>query len=223
MSRILALIAAVLAGALAHGEPLPPKVIERYQQMLAANPVEGTALDRLWSAFSEQGRTAELLADYAARKTFAAEMVLGHLLRKAARPADARDAYARAALLDAQSPLPRLARARLERAERQHAAAAKAFTEAVELLRDGDPRKSETFFELGTEWLAAGESASAVEAWEKTAALDPGNIELRRRLADIYVRERLPERAVAHLEYIESHGGPEQRALALQQLARLHQ
>ena len=220
---MLALIAAVLAGALAHGEPLPPKVIERYQQMLAANPVEGTALDRLWSAFSEQGRTAELLADYAARKTFAAEMVLGHLLRKAARPADARDAYARAALLDAQSPLPRLARARLERAERQHAEAAKAFTEAVELLPDGDPRKSETFFELGTEWLAAGESARAVEAWEKTATLDPGNIELRRRLADIYVRERLPERAVAHLEHIESHGGPEQRALALQQLAGLHQ
>lgn len=223
MCRILALISALLASALAHGETVAPKVIERYQQMLAANPVEGTALDRLWSAFSEQGKTAELLADYAAQKTFASEMVLGHLLRKAARPTEARDAYARAAMLDVQSPLPRLALARLERAESRHAEAAKAFAEAVELLADGDGRKSETLFELGTEWLAAGDDASAVDAWERTAALDPGNIDLRRRLADTYVRQRLPDRAIPHLEYVESRGAPEQRALALQQLAGLHQ
>lgn len=223
MFRISALVAALLASALAHAEPLAPKVVERYQQMLAANPVEGTALDRLWSAYSDQGKTAELLAEYASGKTFASEMVLGHLLRKAARPVDARSAYVRAAMLESRNPLPFLALARLERAERRHAEAAKAFTEAVELLPDGDSRKSETLFELGSEWLAAGDGQRAINAWEQTAAFDPANIDLRRRLADTYVRQRLADRAVPHLEYIESHGAPEERALALQQLAGLHQ
>src|SRR3954468_865266 len=113
----------LLACVLAQAEPPPAKVIERYRQMLATNPVEGTALDRLWQAYSEQGKAAELLAEYEAGQSFADQMVLGHLLRKALRPIDAAEAYRRAATFDAQSPLPSLALAHLEKAEGRHAEA----------------------------------------------------------------------------------------------------
>ena len=41
-----------------------PRVLERYREMLRAQPVDGTALDRLWKAYTEGGRTAELLQEY---------------------------------------------------------------------------------------------------------------------------------------------------------------
>src|SRR6185369_459608 len=143
MPRRILLAVPLLACALAQAEPPSAKVLERYRQMLEANPVEGTALDRLWQGYYEQGRTAELLAEYEGGTSFASEMVLGHLLRKALRPGDAAAAYQRAARLDAQSPLPALARAQLEKAEGRHAEAAKWLAQAIELLPKDDPRKTE--------------------------------------------------------------------------------
>src|ERR1700760_3401292 len=99
--------------------PPSPKIIERYKQMLAANPVEGTALERLWKIYADQGQTGQLLDEYKAADSFAAQMILGHLLRRAGRTDDAVTAYQHAAGLDATSPLPSLALAHLE-SERAH-------------------------------------------------------------------------------------------------------
>ena len=57
MPRRLLFSALTLLPCLALAEVPSPKVIERYKQMLQANPAEGTALDRLWQAFAEQGKT----------------------------------------------------------------------------------------------------------------------------------------------------------------------
>ena len=77
--------AALLASALAQAEPLSPRVAERYKQMLAANPAEGIALDRLWKGALDGGTTEELLAAYAKAEDFSARMIHGLLLRKAGR------------------------------------------------------------------------------------------------------------------------------------------
>ena len=190
--------------------------------MLAANPIEGTALERLWQGYSEQGKIGELLGEYEAQKTFSSEMVLGHLLRKAGRAADAAGAYRRAAALDAASPLPLLALGRLERAEGRHAEAAEALSRAVELLGE-NRQKTDALLELGAAWLAAGDGEKASAAWEKTVALDPENLDLHQRLADSYVRQHLSDRAIPHLEHIERRAVPAERARALQQLANIHQ
>ena len=79
--RLLAL--ATLLPALAAAQVPSAKVLERYRQMLAGNPAEGTALDRLWQAYSEQGRTGELLAEYQGQNTYTGQMILGLLLHKA--------------------------------------------------------------------------------------------------------------------------------------------
>ena len=47
------------------------RIVERYKRMLAANPAEGTALDRLWQTCQDNAATKELLDEYkAANGTF---------------------------------------------------------------------------------------------------------------------------------------------------------
>ena len=173
----------LLASLAAHGEPPNPKIVERYKQMLAARPTEGTALDRLWQMFLEQNRTTELIDEYKAGGTFASEMVLGQLLRKAARMEDAEAAFQRAVKLDERSALPWLALARLRAENGARKLAAEAYENAVALLPENDPQRADVLLQLGAAWLAAGDVARAADAWERTVALDPTNLELRRRLA----------------------------------------
>ena len=46
---------------------------------------------------------------------------------------------------------------------------------------------------------------------------------MHRRLADNYEKNGLPDRAIAHYEYIEAHADPAGRATALRELGRLHE
>src|SRR5689334_50834 len=121
-SRSFAIL--LLLGVAAGAEPLNPRVVQRYKEMLAANPVEGTALDRLWKSYSEAGKAAELLDEYKDANTFAERMILGHLLRRAERQEEAMTAYGAAAKLDPASPLPHLGLARLYMATGRNADAA---------------------------------------------------------------------------------------------------
>ena len=216
------LLAVILAASLACGEPANPKIIERYKAMLAANPAEGVALERLWQSAVEGGTTEQLLAEYQHGKNFAADMILGHLLRKAGRDEDATDAFKRAAAKDARSPLPSLALARME-SDRTHPRDAADWLErAVPLLDKTDARLPEILMQLGSAWLAAGNATKAAEAWERTVALAPDDLDLRRRLASTYADNHLPEPALRHLEVIVQKAAPAERAAALQQIAKLH-
>lgn len=224
MRRLPLLFSLLLLAPGAHAETPPsPKIVERYKQMLAANPVEGTALDRLWKIYADQGQTGQLLDEYKAGDTFAGQMILGHLLRRANRVEEATAAYQRAAVLDATSPLPAMALAQLETGRTHPREAAAWLEKAVALLPSGDPRISETLLQLGTAWLDAGETTKAAEAWEKTVALNPADVALRRKLAEAYQRNFLPERAIEHLQYVEAHSAATERPLVLQQIARIQQ
>lgn len=224
MPRRPVILSLLLCAAAAHAEPsLSPKVLDRYKQMLAANPGEGTALDRLWKAYSESGQTGQLIDEYKGAGTFASEMILGHLYKKAARLDEAAAAFARAAKLDAASPLPSLALARMHSEKGAPAEAAAEFEKAIAALPANDPRRGETLLQLGSAWLAANDIEKAATAWERTIELDPSNLDLRRRLADSYVQNRLGDRALPHLDYLKSHSAPAERAQALQQIALIHQ
>jgi len=65
MSPRVAFALSLLLATGALADPPSAKVLgSGYRQMLAANPAEGTALDRLWKAYAEAGRTGELIAEY---------------------------------------------------------------------------------------------------------------------------------------------------------------
>jgi tetratricopeptide (TPR) repeat protein len=220
------LISAVLAAALVRdgiAEPLSPRAIERYKQVLAANPVEGTVLDRLWNAYVEAGKTAELVAEYKAGENFSAKMVLGHLLRRIGQFDGALSAFATAAELDKRSPLPLLALAAVHDTASRPREAAESLGKALVLIPPDDPSRGEILMRLGEKWLAAGDLQKATEAWEETVRRDPDNSELRSRLAETYAQHQLGERAVPHLEYVAGHASPSERAFALQRLARIHE
>ncbi|HEY3898750.1 MAG TPA: tetratricopeptide repeat protein [Chthoniobacter sp.] len=214
----------MLLAPVAQGQsPTSPKIIERYKQMLAANPVEGTALDRLWKIYADQGQTGQLLDEYKSVDSFAAQMILGHLLRRAGKPDEAVAAYQHAAKLDTGSALPPLALAHLE-SERSHPRdAARWLEQAVALLAKDDPRLPDTLLQLGSVWVDTGETAKAAEAWEKAVALNPADLALRRKLASAYEHNELPDRALEHWSYIEAHSAPTERPLVLQQIARIQQ
>ncbi|MGB8168839.1 MAG: hypothetical protein WCF18_15180, partial [Chthoniobacteraceae bacterium] len=139
--RCLAL-SLLLVAPLAAQQP-EEKVLERYRQVLVANPTEGIAFDRLWKHYAEKGQTNQLIEEYRAGGTFANEMILGHLLRRTGKDDDARAAYERAAKLDAVSPLPPLALGTLAAAAGKPRESAGWFEKAVPLLAQTDPRLRE--------------------------------------------------------------------------------
>jgi tetratricopeptide (TPR) repeat protein len=223
MPRRLLLSALTLLPTIALADVPSPKVIERYKEMLQANPAEGTALDRLWKAYAEQGKTGELISEYEKQATYPGQMLLGLLLQKAGRLGDAIAAVQRALTLDPKNPAPALALGRMESANGNPSQAIIWYRTAVDLIPDSDGRKVEAMLQLGGASLAAGELNQAAEAWEKTVALSPQDLALRRQLADTYVRNHLASRALPHLEYIQKSGQPQERAQALQQIATIHQ
>lgn len=216
-----AIAALLFLSLLAGAETVNPRIVERYKQMLAANPAEGIALDRLWKIATDEGTADKLIAEYEKAGDAAGKLVLGHLLRKAGRDDDAAAAFKRAAALDAMSPLPFLALARIETNRTQPRAAAEHLEKAVALLKPADPRMADTLLQLGAAWLAAGEPAKAAGAWEHTVRLSPDDTALRSRLAGTYIENLMPEAALKHLEHLAGHSPPAERAAALQQIARL--
>jgi tetratricopeptide (TPR) repeat protein len=225
MRRLPLLLSLLLLAPVARAEPPPsPKIVERYKQMLAGNPVEGTALDRLWKIYADQGQTAELIEEYGkAGDSFPAQMILGHLLRRAGKLDEAQAAYQHAAKSEVASPLPALALARLENERGHPREAARLLDQAVGLLARDDPRLAETLLQLGSAWVDAGETTKAAEAWEKAAALNPADLTLRRKLAAAYEASDLPDRAIEHWNFIATHSAATERPQALQQIARIEQ
>jgi len=221
-SRIPALLLLTLIAAPAADLP-PQRILERYKGMLAASPVEGTVLDRLWKAYAEAGETGRLIAEYEASPTFPRQMILGALQQKAGLPDRAGEAFARAAQLEPQNPLPWIAVGQLLAELGRHAEAAAAYESATKLLESNDPRRTDLLVRLGVEWLAAGAREKAIAAWEQTVAIDPHNLSLRRRLADTYVKNGLPDAAVPHLEFLGANGPVAEQARVLADLARLYQ
>ena len=203
-------------------------VAERYKGMLKANPVEGLALDRLWKYYEERGASAGLVDEYRCMTEAPGAgapvwLVYGHLLQRAGRLDDADASFARAETLEPASPLPLLARADLAAGRSEPGDAVRSYALALEKLPAGDRRQPEILFKLGTAWISAGQPLKAADAWERIIARDPGNLPLRRQLAETYEKNGLPERALVQFQYIETHADPAERAGALRDLARLHE
>ena len=208
------------------------RLAERYKAMLAANPVEGIALDRLWKSYEDRGATASLIDEYSRasgtrrpplrpRRSHAAprprRQPRSFTATSSKRPAARRGGggLPQAATLDTASRC----RPGIGGPRRQPGPASRCrrslYEQALAKLPAADPRRADVLLKLGGAWLAAGQPRKAAEQWESMVALDPANISLRRELAADYEKSNLPERAIAHYEYIEEHGSPVERAQAV--------
>lgn len=198
------------------------QIAARYEAMLAANPAEGIALDRLWKNAQERGAADALIERHrlaAASGNAADALIYGRLLQLAGRPEDAAAAYRQAAGRDPASPLPLLALAELA----QPGDAPALYEAALAKLPAGDRREPGLLLKLGAALLAAGHPREAAESWERLAARRPDDPALRRRLVQTYEAHGLPDRAIVHLEYLQAHAAPAERVGALRDLARLRE
>lgn len=209
----------------------PHKALERYRQILERNPVEGLALDRLWQGYAEAGQSQALLDEYRhPPDTPERQFLLGLLLQKAGRPEEALTAL----LAAASVPGTPLARPALLAAAKLHGKLQRPL-ESATLLEKAlatsppppgsarTPDETDLLLELGSALQAGGRAEAASQAWEKAALLQPGNLELRRRIVDVYLAQQLGDRALPHIEELRSRSGPEGRVQALQLAARIHQ
>ncbi|MBE7209912.1 MAG: hypothetical protein INR65_02745 [Gluconacetobacter diazotrophicus] len=230
----IVLLASFLAAGAAVGQAPPfadderaARVAERYEAMLASNPAEGMALDRLWKMYEERGATGALLDQYRhATDTGdkpADALVYGHLLKRAGRLDEAAGSYDRAARLDPANPLPCVAQADLFLARKKPAEAAASLEQALSKATASDRRRADWLLKLGDAWLAADQPLKASGAWEQLAAAHPSDLALQRQLAANYEKNGLPDRAIAHYEYIDQHADPAARAAALRELGRLYE
>ena len=216
----LGLFSLLTAGSLGATDP---RIVERYRQMVSANPADESALDRLWKIAQADGFTQQLLDDFAkpaAKGDRASQLVFAQLLHRARRTGDAREAFMRAIALDPGNPAPHVAFAGVLPPKE----AALELEKAVALQpKQGAASLVSLLEKLGETWLTAGQSAKAAETWEKTVTAAPGNVEPHRRLAAFYVEQGASASAARHLDWLDKHGDAETRANALRTLARLHQ
>ncbi len=217
-----------LAAPLKWAQGTPPAVlpgadlIKRYRQMLERNPVEGVVLDRLWEATGPD-RSALLLEyhDRAVKGDAAAALIYAHLLKKSGSLPTALKAYEAATQLNPQDPNPHLSLAKLHFQMGNPRQAAAAYEQALTLLAPRDARIQSTLLSLGETWLAAGDATKAAEAWERAMGTDPGNLDLRIRLAALAEKNGLLDRAIEHHTEVARAGSASQRATASLELARL--
>jgi tetratricopeptide (TPR) repeat protein len=211
--------------------PAPNRALDRYRQLLERNPAEGLALDRLWQGYAEAGQSQTLLDEYQhPPDTPERRFLLGLLLQKAGRPEDALAAL----LAAAANPGTPLARPALLAAAKLHGKLQRPL-ESAKLLEKAlatppppagsakTPEETDLLLELGSALQAGGQGEAASRAWEKAALLQPENLELRRRIVDVYIAQQLGDRALPHIDHLRARSGPEGRVQALQLAARIHQ
>lgn len=199
------------------------KVIERYEQVLHANPADGTPLERIWRWYRDRNALDGLIERYAgaSRNDFANSLILGHLLKRSQRFDEAAAAYHNASELKPSESMPwrSLADLYVERGKQRDAA--EALAKAVLLLPETDARKIDWQIQLGDLWQGLGELERAKQAWVAAAVLAPENLDLRVQLAQISEKNHQVEDALAQYRIVAVRGSPFQRATACREVARL--
>ena len=204
------------------------KVAERYRAMLASNPVEGLAFDRLWKSYEERGQTGELVESYQKAAAspdadLATLLIDGYLLQKAGRTDEAVGLYERAAKRDPASPLPSVALAEAATLRGQPEEAASQYAEALLKVPAGDRRRTDWLLKQGAALLSAGKGTEAAQCWEQITVLNPADLAVRRQLAEVYEKNGFPDRAVEQYQFVEAHGDPAARATAWREIGRLQE
>jgi tetratricopeptide (TPR) repeat protein/HEAT repeat protein len=213
-----ALVAAGLAGATAaparaqddwdvKRDPFDRQVIARYKRILAKDPGDRDALNKLRNLYKRHRTIALLVSEYEkelARKPadFALLVVLGHLEIGEGRKAEALAYYEKAAAARPDDPALATALGDLYRGAGELDKARAAFDRA--LAKTGDRKgKKQLLRALADLALDKNDIASAKKYFQKSIENDPADVQIRLDLADALTRHKLYDEAVASLRTAE--------------------
>jgi len=186
------------------------KLADRYLAVLAANPTQTVAFDRLWKIYADAGETAQLLT-LAQEKSREYPLLAARLLEKGDRRNEAR------AVLE---PLVRQNRAVadlliqwIEQADGPLAAA--------QAWAKWDLPDAEAWLRLGELWSRSDRPREAQQAWRRSVEAAPHDLTLRGRLASALSASGDTDAALNHLAVIASEGTPAERLAAWEEIATL--
>ena len=126
--------------------PFDPRVVARYKALLSRRPNDGYALRKLVSLYRKHRSLKTLVTEYralarAAPRSFAYQVILGHLQRRAGNNEQAVQRYEQAARLDPGSPTVPAALAALYRKLGRTDDAKRAYEKALSLTKTNREKK----------------------------------------------------------------------------------
>jgi predicted Zn-dependent protease len=179
------------------------RLAERYLSILASNPMQQTAFDRLWKIHADAGETEALLASCRER---AAEnpLLYARILQRAGQHAEAKRVLSETAGSGNAAAAEMLAGILEEEGEIRVAA------DVIEKAVAAQETQS-LLVRLGELLQKAGEPEKSRAALERAAALAPDDLGLRKRLAAASASAGDSEAAAGHLRVIAERGSPSER------------
>jgi len=184
------------------------KLADRYFAVLAGNPGQSIAFDRLWKIYADAGETPQLLTQ---ARSWAAEhpVLAARLLQKGGQAAEARTILEPRAKEEVPAAL--LLSGWIEQGDGSLAAAT-----ALEKWGLRDPQ---IYVLLGELWSRAQQPDKARAAWNEAVALSPHDLVLRQRLAAVAIASAHLDEALAHWRVIAQEGSPTERLVAWEEIA----
>jgi len=203
-----------------------PRIVARYKAMLSHRPNDGYALGKLVALYRKHRSLGALVAEYRALaqgnpKSFAYQVILGHLQRSAGNTEQAVLHYERAAALNPKSPTVPAALAAMYRKLGRTQDAQKSYEQTLTMAQSARDRKR-YLKALATLSLATNDMAAARRYFDRLVALEPKNILLRIELAQALAKSGHEAEAIAQYQTIlNSTSDSSQKADVLKEIGGL--
>ena len=179
-------------------------IVERFFSVLKKNPRQGTAFDRVWASYVDQGRMPELIercrkATEAAPDDPRAWILLGLMEARRGKDNPAVEAFEKAESLDPDNPLPPYYRGMTLMVVGRLREAADAF----EVAADRKPSRRDFLHVLqllGRAYERMGETEKAKDVWGRVEKAFPGDLDILEQIAQTLEEEERLDDALGRYE-----------------------
>ena len=203
-----------------------PRVVARYKAMLNRRPTDSHALNKLVRLYRKHRSLEQLIKEYrklarAKPGSYAFQLILGHLNRRAARGEAALRRYRKASKLQPRSPVPHAAMGAIFVRQNQSKLATAAYTRALSLTRGrssgrrGSRAQIRLLKRLAQIAVASREMSAASKYYQQLLALDPKNMRLRLEMARAMAMGGLEAEALKHFAVVLKRTGDSARKAQL--------
>ena len=184
--------------------PEPDPIVERFYSVLQKKPRRGTAFDRVWASYVDQGRMPELI-DRCRKDTESAPndagawIVLGLMESRRGEDDAAVEAFEKAESLDPNNPLPPYYRGMTLMVVGRLPEAAGAFEAAAE-KKPGRRDFLHVLQLLGRTYERTGATEKAKAVWSRVEKAFPGDLDILEQIAQALEEEERLDDALARYE-----------------------
>ncbi len=198
-----------------------PRVVARYKAMLNRRPTDSHAFKRLVRLYRKHRSMGQLIGEYqklarAKPGSYAFQLILGHLNRRAGSNKAAVVHYKKAAKLRPKSPVPHAAMGGIHARFNESKQATAAYKKALELTRPrARKRKMRYLKRLAQIAVNNRQNKEASKYYQQLLALAPKNMRLRLEMARAMARGGMEKEALKHLAVVLKRTGDSARKAQL--------